>query len=174
MGGRAKKHTDQKKERKRLVETGLYQTRSLLVILNKGNHTHIYRFTYNILKLRPVCYRMLSFFKSLSWVTVVYYCACDTFLSQCFSPPRGLNRYQQTITRRNTGGGRGGVRSQRAECCKLLTKVSLECCCCHLNQCFFLPASQLLLFSYRLLSFIIVSFVIIGVIYTSVSRFRLH
>lgn len=80
-GGRAKKHTDQKKERKRLVETGLYWTRSLLVILNKGNHTHIYRFTYNILKLRPVCYSMLSFFKSLSWVTVVYYCACDTFLS---------------------------------------------------------------------------------------------
>ena len=75
-GGRANKHTDQKKREK---ETS--RDRSLLVILNKGNHTHIYRFTYNILKLRPVCYSTLSFFKSLSWVTVVYYCACDTFLS---------------------------------------------------------------------------------------------
>ena len=49
-GGQTNIQTKKKREK----ETG--RDRSLLVILNKGNHTHIYRFTYNILKLRPVCY----------------------------------------------------------------------------------------------------------------------
>ena len=85
------------------------------MILYKDNHTHIHIFICIILYLKPVYYNrilalsvfhiILSIFKSPGWVTVMFSCAYITFVSQCFPPPRGVNVYQQTITRRNVGGG---------------------------------------------------------------------
>ena len=79
------------------------------------NHTHIHIFICIILYLKPVYYNrilalsvfhiILSIFKSPGWVTVMFSCAYITFVSQCFPPPRVVNVYQQTITRRNVGGG---------------------------------------------------------------------
>ena len=84
MGGRGGEGKETYRPKKREKETS--RDRSLLDAVTtsdpeqRKSYAHL-QFTYNILKLSPVCYSMLSFFKSLSWVTVVYYCACDTFLS---------------------------------------------------------------------------------------------
>ena len=62
----------------------------------------------------------------------------------------------------------GFVRFERAECCQLLIRVSLECCCCFASSqlVFFHRLISFFCFPYRILSFIVVSFVIIGVSYT--------
>ena len=72
------------------------------------------------------------------------------------------------VNKQDTSTWIGFVRFERAECCQLLIRVSLECCCCFASSqlVFFHRLITFFCFPYRILSFIVVSFVIIGVSYT--------
>ena len=72
------------------------------------------------------------------------------------------------VNKQDTSTWIGFVRFERAECCQLLIRVSLECCCCFASSqlVFFHRWITFFCFPYRILSFIVVSFVIMGVSYT--------